>query len=128
MISNYTTERDIKGNTYFKQYPDGSNIAALWKKFWSVKIEHDTNIKNIQFRLFDMINPDELSMIIMQAPLLFKNYNTQYLDKIPKTIIITPKEPLEYKDNIEGITDTKITKIVTQEQYEKIRASTWFIY
>jgi hypothetical protein len=63
-------------------------------------------------------------MIIIQAPLLFKNYNIQYLDKIPKTLIITPKEPLEYKDNIEGITDTKVTKIVTQEQYEKMRAST----
>jgi hypothetical protein len=48
-----------------------------------------------------MINPDELSMIIMQSQLLFKNYNVQFLDKTPKTLIITPKEPLDYKDNIE---------------------------
>ena len=124
---NYNQERDVKGNTYFKQYPDGSNIAALWKKFWSVRIEWEDKVKSISFRLFDMISPDELSLILMQLPLLFKSYNTQYLDKIPKTIILTPKEDITFFENTEWLTDTKTTTIVTQAQYEKMRASTWFI-
>lgn len=124
---NYNSERDIKGNTYFKQYPDWSNIAALWKKFWSVRIEWDDKVKSIAFRLFDMISPDEFSMILMQLHLLFKSYNTQFLDKIPKTIILTPKEDITFFQNTEWLTDTKTTTIVTQSQYEKMRASTWFI-
>lgn len=98
---NYNQERDIKGNTYFKQYPDGSNIAALWKKFGSVRIEGEDKVKSLSFRLFDMISPDELSMILMQLPLLFKSWNTQFIDKIPKTIILTPKEDIDFFQNSE---------------------------
>lgn len=124
---NYNPERDVKANTYFKQYPDGWNIAALWKEFGSVRIEHDTNITSITFRLFDNKDPDKTDSIFMNAPLYFPKWNVAVKGWTPRSITITPKEPIEFLENFEWLTDKKTQKIISQKEYESLRASTWFI-
>ena len=124
---NYNKERDIKGNTYFKQYPDGWNIAALWKEFWNLRIENDENIKTITFRLFNNENPEKTDSIFANAPLYFPKWNVQWKGWMPRSIIITPKENVLFLDNYDWLVDKTISKIISQKEYEAIRSSTWFI-
>lgn len=128
-IIDYNDQRKTTGDKYFLQYPNGNNIAALWKMFGSVKIEHDDNIQSIEFRLYDSTNmsEDELRMAIMQLALLFSQYNTRFIDWVPKRVILTPKEELKFLDNIDWLTDKKTTRIVSAEEYAKLRSSIWFI-
>lgn len=128
-VINYNSQRKAKGDTYFLQYPNGNNIAALWKMFWSVKIEHDENIHSVEVRVFDSteLSEAEFNMAIMQLPLLFSHYNTEYKWGLPKRVILKPKEPIKFLDNVEGIIDTKTVRIVTQAEHEKLRSSIWFI-
>lgn len=129
-IINYNDQRKTTGDKYFLQYPNGNNIAALWKMFWSLKIDHEENIHRIEIRLFNSFGIDEhtLNVAIMQLPLLFSNYNTQYTGWVPKKVILTPKEELKFLDNIDGLVDKKTTRIVTAEEYAKLRSSIWFIH
>lgn len=128
-IINYNDQRKVLGDKYFLQYPNGNNIAALWKMFWSLKIDHEENIQRIEIRLFNAFGIDEntLNTAIMQLPLLFSNYNTEFKWGVPKKVILTPKEELKFLDNIDWLTDKKTTRIVSAEEYAKLRSSIWFI-
>lgn len=128
-IINYNDQRKVKGDRYFLQYPNGNNIAALWKMFWSVKIEHNENIQSIEFRLFDSseMPQEEFNMAMMQLSGLFSHYNTQFIGWLPKKVILKPKEELKFLDNLDWLTDKRTTKIVSQKEYEKLRSSIWFI-
>ena len=129
-IINYNDQRKVLGDKYFLQYPNGNNIAALWKMFWSLKIDHEENIQRIEIRLFNAFGIDEntLNTAIMQLPLLFSNYNTEFKWGVPKKVILTPKEELKFLDNIDWLTDKKTTRIVSAEEYAKLRSSIWFIH
>lgn len=128
-IINYNDQRKTTGDKYFLQYPNGNNIAALWKMFGNLKIDHDENIQRIEIRLFNSFGIDEhtLNVTIMQLPLLFSKYNTQFIGGVPKKVILIPKEELKYLDNIDWLVDKKTTRIVTAEEYQKLRSSIWFI-
>lgn len=128
-IINYNDQRKTTGDKYFLQYPNGNNIAALWKMFGSLKIDHEENIQRIEIRLFNSFGIDEntLNVAIMQLPLLFSNYNTEFKWGVPKKVILTPKEELKFLDNIDWLTDKKTTRIVSAEEYAKLRSSIWFI-
>lgn len=128
-IINYNDQRKPTGDKYFLQYPNGNNIAALWKMFWNVRIEHDENIRSFEFRLFNSLELSEttLNMAIMQLPLLFSNYTTQFLGGTPKKVILKPKEDIKFLDNTDWLTDKRTTKLVTQKEYELLRGSIWFI-
>jgi len=128
-IINYNDQRKVLGDKYFLQYPNGNNIAALWKMFGSLKIDHEENIQRIEIRLFNAFGIDEntLNTAIMQLPLLFSNYNTEFKWGVPKKVILTPKEELKFLDNIDWLTDKKTTRIVSAEEYAKLRSSIWFI-
>lgn len=127
---NFNPQRKVIGDKYFLQYPNGNNIAALWKMFWCVRIEElDGNIRNFEFRLFDSTETPEsqLQFALMQLPALFSHYETKAIYWVPKKVIITPKEETKYLDNIDWLVDKKTTKIVTQEEYTKLSSSIWFI-
>lgn len=126
---NYNPQRKALGDKYFLQYPNWNNIAALWKMFGNVRIDHEENIRNFEFRLFDSTetSEDKLNFAIMQLPLLFPKYDTRFIWGTPKKVILNPKEEIKYLDNIDWLVDKKTTKIVTQAEYEKMRSSIWFI-
>lgn len=128
-VINYNDQRKTMGDKYFLQYPNGNNLAALWKMFWCVRIEYEENIQKIEFRLFNAFGIDEMTLAttIMQLPLLFSKYETNYSWGMPKKIILKPKEAIKFLDNLDGIVDKRTTKIVTKEEYEKLRSSIWFI-
>lgn len=127
---NYNPQRKVLGDKYFLQYPNWNNIAALWKMFWCVRIEElEWKVRNFEFRLFDSTetSEDKLNFAIMQLPLLFPKYDTKFIWGTPKKVIITPKEETNYLDNIDWLTDKRTKRIVSNEEYIKIRSSIWFI-
>lgn len=126
---NYNDQRKVTGDKYFLQYPNGNNIAALWKMFGSLKIDHEENITSIEIRLFNSFGIDEntLNVTLMQLPLLFSKYDTQFIGWVPKKVILKPKEEIKYLDNIDWLVDKKTTRIVSAEEYAKLRSSIWFI-
>lgn len=127
---NYNPQRKTKGDTYFLQYPNGNNLAALWKMFGNVRIEHDNGIiRNLEYRLFNAIdtNETELNMAIMNLPALFNKYDTRFIWGTPKKVLLTTKEEIKYLENTDWLVDTKTTRIVSQAEYEKIRGSIWFL-
>lgn len=128
-IINYNDQRKVLGDKYFLQYPNGNNIAALWKMFGNLKIDHDENIQRIEIRLFNSFWIDEqtLNVTVMQLPLLFSKYNTQFIWWVPKKVILTPKKDLKFLGNTDWLTDKKTTRIVSSEEYAKLRSSIWFI-
>lgn len=127
---NYNPQRKVLGDKYFLQYPNWNNIAALWKMFGCVRIEElEGKVRNFEFRLFDSTetSEDKLNFAIMQLPLLFPKYDTKFIGGTPKKVIITPKEETNYLDNIDWLTDKRTKRIVSNEEYIKIRSSIWFI-
>jgi hypothetical protein len=128
---NYNDQRKTAWDKYFLQYPNGNNIAAMWKMFWSIRVEvsDKQEVQSIILKLFNSFGIDEMTLqaTILQLPQLFSHYTTSYSWGLPKKITLIPKEPIKFLDNTDWITDLRTTKIVTKEEYDRLRSSIWFI-
>lgn len=141
MLINYTQERDVSGNQYFTQYKNWSNMASLWKKFWSVKFHvEDDKVKQIDFRVLDFTTIPDFEQTLAMVVYYFPEYTCyyrrwrEYMDRWEKKILptmptveLTPKNETPFIEVPQSLQDKRTERMVTDKELAKMSASDWFV-